>query len=48
MLLCDVDIEKTDGIFSLSFAVDGFSGLFLYPSIFSFIQSRSAETINGS
>ena len=36
-----VDIEKPDGICSLNFGVDEFSGLFLHPSIFSIIQSRS-------
>ena len=29
-------------IYSLTFDVDEFSGLFLHPSIFSIIQSRSA------
>ena len=37
-----VDIEKLDGIFSLTFDVDEFSGLFLHPSTFSVIHSRSA------
>ena len=37
-----VDIEKPDGICSLTFVVDEFSGLFLHPSIFSIIHSRSA------
>ena len=36
-----VDIEKHDGIHSLTFVVDEFSGLFLHPSIFSIIHSRS-------
>ena len=36
-----VDIEKHDGIRSLTFVVDEFSGLFLHPSIFSIIHSRS-------
>ena len=36
------DIEKPDGICLLTFAVDEFSGLFLHPSIFSIISSRSA------
>ena len=30
-----VGIEKPDGISSLTFVVDEFSGLFLHPSIFS-------------
>ena len=37
-----VDIEKPDGICSLTFDVDEFSGLSLNPSIFSIIHSRSA------
>ena len=37
-----VDIEKPDGICSPTFFVDAFSGLFLYPSIFSIKHSRSA------
>ena len=37
-----VDIEKPDGICSLTFVVDEFSGLYLHPSIFSIIHSRSA------
>ena len=43
MLLNDdiVDIEKSDGICSLTFDVDEFSGLFLHPSIFSIKHSRS-------
>ena len=32
-----VDIEKSDGICLLTFVVDEFSGLFLYPSIFCII-----------
>ena len=36
-----VDIEKPEGICSLKFVVDEFSGLFLHPSIFSIIRSRS-------
>ena len=36
------DVEKPDGICSLNFAVDEFSGLFLHPSIFSIIHLRSA------
>ena len=35
-----VDIEETDGICLLAFVVDEYSGLFLHPSIFSFIYSR--------
>ena len=38
-----VDIKKPDGICSLTFVVDEFSGFFLHPSIFSIIHSRSAE-----
>ena len=43
MLLKDdtKDIEKPDGICLLTFVVDEFSGLFLHPSIFSIIHSRS-------
>ena len=43
MLLNDniVDIEKRDGIFSLTFAVNEFSELFLHPSVFSIKDSRS-------
>ena len=37
-----VDIEKPDGICSLNFFADEFSGLFLHPLIFSIIHSRSA------
>ena len=36
------DIEKPNGIYLLTFVVDEFSGLFLHPSIFSIIHSRSA------
>ena len=43
-----VDIEKHDGIRSLTFVVDEFSGLFLHPSIFSIIHSRSTQIINGA
>ena len=43
-----VDVEKTDGICSLSFAVNTFSGLSLHPSIFSFIYLRSAWIINAA
>ena len=35
-------IENSDGICSLTFVVDEFSGLFLHPLIFSVIHSRSA------
>ena len=42
-----VDIEKPDGICLFTFVVDEFSGLFLRPSIFPFIHSRSAQIING-
>ena len=44
MLLNDdiVDIEKPDLICLLTFAVDEFSELFLHPSIFFIIHSRSA------
>ena len=37
-----VGIEKPNGICSLIFAGDEFSGLFLHPSVFSIIHSRSA------
>ena len=43
-----VDIEKPDGICLLTFVVDEFSGLFLYPSIFSITHLRSAYIINGT
>ena len=36
------DTEKPDGVCSLTFVVDEFSGLFLHPSILSIIHSRSA------
>ena len=36
-----VDIEKPDGIYSLTFAVDEFSRLFVCRPIFSFMHSRS-------
>ena len=42
-----VDIEKSDVIFSLTFVVNEFSGLFLHPSIFSIKLSRSAKIIIG-
>ena len=37
-----VDIGKPDGVCSLTFVVDYFSGLFLHPSIFFIKDSRSA------
>ena len=37
-----VDIEKPDGIGLLTFVVDEFWRLFLHPSIFGIIRSRSA------
>ena len=37
-----VDIGKPDGICSLTFLIDHFSGLFLHPSIFSIKDSRTA------
>ena len=37
-----VDIEKPDGICSVTFVVDEFWGLFLHPSMFSIMYSRSA------
>ena len=43
-----VDIEKPDRICLLSIVADEFSGLFLHPSIFPIIHSRSAELINGA
>ena len=44
MLLSDdiADIKKPDGICFPTFVIDEFSGLFLHPSIFSIIRSRSA------
>ena len=48
-MLLDEDIvviEKSDGICSLTFVVDEFSGLFLHPSIFSIKHLRSASIIN--
>ena len=43
MLLNDdiVDIKKADGICSLTFVVDEFSGIFLHPVVLSIIHSRS-------
>ena len=35
------DIEKPDGTYLLTFAVDEFSGLFLHSSVFAIIYSRS-------
>ena len=43
-----VDNEKPDGICSLTFVVDEFSGLFFHPSIFPIIHSRSALIMNGA
>ena len=37
-----VDIEKPDGICLFIFVADKFSGLFLHPSVFFIIHSRSA------
>ena len=37
-----VDIEKPDEIYSLTFVVNQFSGLFLHPSVFSIMHSRTA------
>ena len=37
-----VDIEKPDEIYSLTFVVNQFSGLFLHPSVFSIMYSRVA------
>ena len=36
------DIETPDEICLLTFVVDEFSGLFLYPTVFHIIHSRSA------
>ena len=36
-----VDIEKSEGICLFTSAVDEFSELFLHPSVFSIIHSRS-------
>ena len=41
-----IDIEKPEGICSLTFVVDEFSVLFLHPSILSIIHSRSAQIAN--
>ena len=38
----NINFEKLDGICSLNFAVDEFSGLFLHLALFSIIYSRSA------
>ena len=35
-------LEKTDGIYFITFVVDDFSGLFLHPSIFHVEHARSA------
>ena len=45
MLLNDdiIDIEIPDGICSLVFVADGFSGLSLHPSVCSIIHLRSAK-----
>ena len=37
-----IDIEKLEGICSLTFVADEFSGLFSFPSIFFIKDSRSA------
>ena len=36
------EAEKPDGICSLTFVADQFSGFFLHPSIFPIVHSRSA------
>ena len=48
MFLSDsiADIGKSDRICSTTFVMDNFSGLFLYPSVFSIIDSRSAWITN--
>ena len=43
-----VDIEKRDGICLLIFVADEFLELFLHPSIFSIIQLKSPQIINGA
>ena len=43
-----IEREKPDGIYFHNFVVDESSGLFLHPSIFSIIYSRSAEIRNGA
>ena len=50
MLLNDgiVDIEKPRGICLLTFDLDEFSGLFLYPPIFSIKYPRYAYIIKGA
>ena len=47
MLLNDdiESIENPDGVFSLTFVADEFSGLFLHPSIFSIIHSRCFQKL---
>ena len=46
LLNCNIgNIEKPDGICSLTFVMDNFSGLFLHPSIFSIKHSRSAQMV---
>ena len=42
MILNEDIVEKPDGICSLTFVVDEFSGLLLHLSIFSIMHSRSA------
>ena len=37
-----VHIKKSDGICSLTFVVDNFSGLVLHPAIFTITDQRSA------
>ena len=41
-----VDIKKPDVIFSYTFVVDEFSGLFLHPSIVSVKHSRPTKLTN--
>ena len=43
-----VGIEKPDQLSSLTFVIDELSELFLHPSIFSIIHSRSAKIMNSA
>ena len=42
-----IDIEKSDGICSLTFVVNDFSELFLHTSVFSIKDSKSSQIIRG-
>ena len=43
-----VDIEKPNGLCSLTFVVDELPGLFLHSPVFFIIHSRSTKIINGT